>query len=69
MKQERLHDTWEKGPFTYAETIIPGVVHLYDCGFKKGAVWVRAPQVESTLRLSHEEVESRFADFRASTGM
>ena len=26
----------EKGPFTYAETIIPGVVHLYDCGFKKG---------------------------------
>lgn len=60
--------TWKKGFFTYTEIIEPGVVYLYNCKYERGDSSNTAPTVQSTPRLSPQEVERRFADFVAAHG-
>ena len=57
--------TLNKGPFTITEEIEP-VGYLYNCTALKRSDGLTAPTVYSTLRLSEEEVEARFAEFMAA---
>jgi hypothetical protein len=57
--------TWKKGPVTYEETIVSGVVFRYNCKVERGDSSITAPEIQSTPRLEPEEVERRFAEFVA----
>jgi len=65
-KPQEKERKWKKGPFTFTEKIVPGVVYLYNCKLEFDDGSVTAPTVQSTPRLSIEEVEARFAGFVAA---
>jgi len=66
---EKPYAPWKNGFFSFTEQIVPGVEFRYNCKYERKDVTATAPQVQSTPRLTQQEVESRFASFMASNDL